>query len=548
MPSGSERLYPNAAPAITPPSLRPGGRASPGPSPDRLEGRTLGKCRLLKRLGRGGMGDVYLAEHQFLQKRVAVKVLPPEMTRNDELLARFHREAVAAARLDHANLVHVHDVGEEDGHRYIVMQYVEGRNLQDILQEQKRVEPREAARICLEAARGLQAAHDAGIIHRDVKPANILVSVRGEVKLADFGLALDVDAKAPITLAGAIMGTPQFLSPEQADGRRADPRSDLYSLGVCLYTMVTGHRPFTGESHMSVLYKQLHEIPRNPLELDPTLPPALVEIVLRALEKSPERRYAKGEDLARDLERFLHGPAPTLRVPPVRRTARRRRGFPGGILLSGAAVAAVALALTLALVRLAVPGEAGPAPRGPAPAAGPPEPAPRALEGVAPYPLEDLVFCTHLNSRVVRTGATLTVDCTAGADLEDEPHLLCTRRNDLADFLFHAEVRVSRGRPEAVARMAYFGDPVEAGHTGPTRLPLEGLEPDRWVGVLMKVEADRLELFLDGRPAGSARVAPNGSRTGRCGFRLRRGQKLELRNLQLRVLRPLDPASLRRPR
>ena len=238
-----------AAPAATPPGAasRPITRVSSSLQ-DKMIGRSVGKCRLLKRLGRGGMGDVYLGTHAEMNKTVAIKILPPDLTRNEELLQRFRREAESAARLEHPNLVEVYDIGEENNLHFIVMAYVEGMNLQELLDDAKKLEPREAARIAFEVCRGLTAVHADGIIHRDIKPANILISSKGEVKIVDFGLAFDAEDKTTLTVAGAVMGTPWYLAPEQAEGKRADPRSDLYSLGVCLYLLVTGVRPLDRKS------------------------------------------------------------------------------------------------------------------------------------------------------------------------------------------------------------------------------------------------------------------------------------------------------------
>ncbi|HYF01143.1 MAG TPA: serine/threonine-protein kinase [Planctomycetota bacterium] len=301
--------------------------AQPG-SVDRLLGRVIGHCRLIKRLGRGGMGDVYLGLHQELQKSVAVKILPPDVTRSDELLARFRREAEAAARVDHPNIVEVYDIGCDQGLHYIIMGYVDGRSLQDLIDERKGLEAREAARIAMEIARGLQAVHADNIIHRDIKPANVLLSNKGEVKIVDFGLAFDAEDKTTLTVTGAIMGTPWYLSPEQAEGRRADRRSDLYSLGVVLYILATGERPFTGETHMSVLYKQIHETPQDPRLINSDVPAELAEIILRAMAKKPERRYQTADEFASDLSHFLRGTyvrrtGPSAMPDPVRKKRRR---------------------------------------------------------------------------------------------------------------------------------------------------------------------------------------------------------------------------------
>ena len=305
---------------------KPGGVKPPAPVKDKLLGMTLGKVTLVRKIGHGGMGDVYLGEHAMLQRSVAVKCLPQDFTRNAELLSRFRREAVACARLEHPNIVQVYDIGNEGDIWYIIMTFVDGQSLQDMLDaEGGPLEVREAARIVCDSAKGLHAAHEAGIVHRDVKPANVLVSKKGEVRITDFGLAFDQESQSLVTMPGTMMGTPHFMSPEQAEGRRADERSDIYSVGVMLYYALTGHRPFIGESHMAVLYKHINEQPTPIRKLNPQVPEYLVKVAMKCLQKKPEIRYKTCADVAKDLDAYLTGNAgkATQQAAAVERPAPR---------------------------------------------------------------------------------------------------------------------------------------------------------------------------------------------------------------------------------
>lgn len=272
------------------------------------------RYEIQREIARGGMAEVYLARDRLLERPVALKALFPEYARDPAFVERFRREAQSAAALNHSNIVGIYDWGQEDGTYFIVMEYVEGRTLSDILRSEGPVDPRHASEVAAEIASALSFAHRAGVVHRDVKPGNVLVTTTGSVKVTDFGIARQ-GASAGLTQTGSVMGTATYFSPEQAQGLPVDGRSDVYSLGVVLYEMVTGVVPFTGDSPVSVAYKHVRETPILPSRRNPDLPADLEQIILTAMAKDPDHRYQSADDMRADLLRFRRGRA--LAAAPV---------------------------------------------------------------------------------------------------------------------------------------------------------------------------------------------------------------------------------------
>ena len=266
-----------------------------------------GRYEILRHVARGGMAEVYLARDQLLDRPVALKILFPELSVDPSFVERFRREAQAAANLSHPNVVSVYDWGEEDGVYFIVMEFVDGRPLSSIIRSEGALLADRAAAIGAEVAAALAFAHRSGVVHRDVKPGNVLIDVNGSVKVADFGIARAANAKENLTQTGAVMGTATYFSPEQAQGFGVDPRSDVYSLGVVLYETVTGRPPFSGDSPVAIAYKHVREQPVPPRRINPAIPPDFEAIVLQAMAKDPNDRYASAEELRADLLRFAQG-------------------------------------------------------------------------------------------------------------------------------------------------------------------------------------------------------------------------------------------------
>ena len=263
------------------------------------------RYEILDKVGAGGMSDVYKAKDHILDREVAVKVLKAEFAEDVTFVTKFRSEAQSAARLEHPNIVNIYDVGSENGMYYIVMEYVEGITLKTYIEKKGRLNFKEAISIAIQVGRGIEAAHKKNIIHRDIKPQNIIISTEGKVKVTDFGIAR---AASSNTIHADVMGSVHYASPEQARNGYVDGRSDIYSLGIVMYEMVTGRVPFDGDSTVAVAIQHLQEEMVAPSAYAPDLPISLEKIILKATMKNPDRRYATIEDLLMDLKKALVSP------------------------------------------------------------------------------------------------------------------------------------------------------------------------------------------------------------------------------------------------
>jgi beta-lactam-binding protein with PASTA domain/tRNA A-37 threonylcarbamoyl transferase component Bud32 len=282
-------------------------------------------------VGRGGMAEVYRARDIRLDRIVAVKTLREDLARDQTFQARFRREAQSAASLNHPSIVAVYDTGEDNtggGHvPYIVMEYVDGRTLRDLLRDDRRLLPERALEITDGVLRALDYSHRSGIVHRDIKPGNVMLTRTGEVKVMDFGIARAVsDAQATMTQTAQVIGTAQYLSPEQARGERVDARSDLYSAGCLMYELLTGRPPFTGDSPVAIAYQHVRENPIPPSQIDPEIPDWADSIVLKAMAKDPAHRYQSAGEMRNDLQRALSGAPVAAPMRGEMYTGTRRMG------------------------------------------------------------------------------------------------------------------------------------------------------------------------------------------------------------------------------
>jgi serine/threonine-protein kinase len=304
-----------------------------------LTGQTLADFHVLRRLGQGGMGQVYLAEQISLKRKVALKILRAEMASDPTSLQRFKAEATAVAQVTHANIVQIYAIGKADGIAYMALEYVEGPNLHEYLLKKGPPNLLLALSIMRQVASALQRASELGIIHRDIKPDNILLTRKGEVKVADFGLSRCLAGDRPavnLTQSGVTMGTPLYMSPEQVEAKQLDCRTDIYSFGVACYHMLAGHPPFHGDSPFEVALKHVRVEPKPLTEVRPDLPAFLCAIVHKMMAKDPARRYQTGRELLQDIARLresLSGPtaamSPSVELVSVTPAEAREETLPG---------------------------------------------------------------------------------------------------------------------------------------------------------------------------------------------------------------------------
>jgi tRNA A-37 threonylcarbamoyl transferase component Bud32 len=308
-------------------------------------------------VGHGGMSTVYKAHDSLLERNVALKVLHQQYNEDEDFVERFKREARSVAQLQHPNIVTVIDRGEEDGRQYIVFEFIDGENLKELVVRKGRLDLHDALEIALETARGLAFAHDHGLVHRDVKPQNVLLNGDGRAKVTDFGIARSLDVDHGVTQTGTILGTSNYIAPEQASGQPVDAHTDVYSLGIVLYEMLTGEVPFPGESFVAIAMKHIQEPSPNVLDVRGDVPLRVAEMIDRALEKDPEDRFPTMDAFAAEIEASLaeldrgEDGAVTMVVPAAQRLQRQRQRkrvspFPLLIGLLGAlAIAAVVIGL-----------------------------------------------------------------------------------------------------------------------------------------------------------------------------------------------------------
>lgn len=328
------------------------GHNAPLPGGTAIQPGTIldGRYHILELLGRGGMGAVYKAMDRELDRLVALKVIRPELASDSSVLRRFKQELILARQVTHRNVIRIFDLGTADGVKFISMDYIEGRDLASVLREKRRMPASEAIVIARQVAEGLAAAHAENIVHRDLKPQNVMVDGAGKITLMDFGIARSAEVSG-MTRTGALMGTPAYMSPEQAKGDKADGRSDIFTLGIILYELVTGQVPFQADTLMGTLMKRCQERAKPPIELEPSLPPALNRVIMKALATDTAERYQTASELLEDLNELAAPPGERKRQPAYSGMWRR---------LSMALAAALAVVVCYAVWALVLRKPAGP--------------------------------------------------------------------------------------------------------------------------------------------------------------------------------------------
>jgi eukaryotic-like serine/threonine-protein kinase len=305
------------------------------------------RYRIESVLGRGGMGAVYKAYDKDLDRMVALKLVRPDLTNDPEVMQRFKQELLLASKISHKNVLRIHDLGDVNGLKFISMAYVEGEDLHKILQKHGRLPVDEAVDLARQLCAALAAAHAEDVVHRDLKPQNVLIDQEGTAYISDFGLAKSLEAGAAMmTRAGELLGTPRYMSPEQVEGKPTDHRTDLYALGLIIYEMLTGDTPFAGTSTFQMMYQRVQEEPKSPKLLNPDLPDRLVRVILRCLARDPERRYQSAQEISRDLD----APRTPVRLFATPLSASRP-GLRRWWAAAAAALAAMGLALAIPQVR-----------------------------------------------------------------------------------------------------------------------------------------------------------------------------------------------------
>jgi tetratricopeptide (TPR) repeat protein len=295
-------------------ATHPRGNAAAAQSQEALEIGTVlaSRYEIVRRIGEGGMGAVYQARDLELNRIVALKVIRPSLAKNPDILSRFKQELILARQITHKNVIRIYDLAESDGIKFITMDFIDGQDLKSALREKGKFEPRQAAEIIEQVCRGLEAAHSEAVIHRDLKPQNIMMDRSGKITVMDFGIARST-APGGMTHTGALIGTPEYMSPEQAKGEKLDARSDLFSVGIIFYELLTGDTPYKADTSMASLYKRTREKVSPPIELVPETPKLLNAIAMRCLEIDKDKRYASATEILSDLELWL-GPRPGTRI------------------------------------------------------------------------------------------------------------------------------------------------------------------------------------------------------------------------------------------